>query len=281
MSEDTVAFSKEGVKLSYGRFLADSAGGYVLLIVCAHYLASTITVPSALTNTGSEAKSAAIVFAGVFILLLGPPFGLALNSLSWFLLGWIQVVFLNAWARYGLFKAVVNGLTYSTGQEYNVSLLHRTFTFLNPSHRRNAPKPRQSLYSQMHLIKKVMQIHHPHLLGRVEYLTGIKIFIRNLSLLSLGMAALWPGLEAFERANYLIAVAVLTVVACLLDLYGTLELVFSAYSVCLDGDEKLHALTAGTAAGNHAQITYSECLAALLAGSRGRGGPAAAAGANG
>lgn len=258
MSGDTVALTKEGVKLSYGRFLSDSAGGYVLLIVSAHFLAFTLPVPPALANTASEAKSAAIVLAGVFILLLGPPFGLALNSLSWFSLGAIQVWFVNAWAAFGWFNRVMNFFTYHTGQEYNVVLLQRSFAFLDPAKRRLTAKPRQSLYSQTHLLKKVMQTHFSHLLGRDEYLTGIKIFICNISFLSLLAALLWPE----QRAELLIAAAVMTLLACMLELYGTLELMFSVHSVCLASHGTLYALLSN--AQGPAPMTFAECVAALL-----------------
>ena len=245
MSEETVSFTKEGVKLSYGRFLSDSAGGYVLLIIAAHLIAySNVPVPPALQGDASQAKSAAIVLAGVFILLLGPPFGLALNSASWFSLGWIQVVFVNGWANYLVLNRVMNIMAFHTGQEYNIELLQKTFTFIDPAVRKKT-RPRHSLYSQLHLIKKLMQSHYPHLMSRVEYLTGARIFTRNLSLLSLVMA-FWPGLQG-ARTELLIAAAALTLLACLLDLYDTMELLFSAHAVCLACDKTVYELLAGYA----------------------------------
>ncbi|WP_420124951.1 hypothetical protein [Longimicrobium sp.] len=254
MSE-ALTFGKEGVKLSYGRMLSDSAGGYVMLLIAAHLVVyNQIPIPDALKSGSSEAKSAAIVLAGVFILLLGPPFGLALNSASWFLLGWIQVLFLNGWAKSRKLNRLVYVLAYHTGQEYNVDLLQETFTFLDPAERKKSPQ-RHTVYSQLHVIKKLISTRFPHLLGRVEYLTGIKIFIRNLSLLCLATALLpWlpndvirVNLPANMVGTLLIAALGLTLLACLLELYDALELMFTAHCLCLSCAPAVYELLASEA----------------------------------
>lgn len=287
MSE-ALTFSKEGVKLSYGRFLSDSAGGYVMLLIAAHLVAyNQIPVPDALKGGSSEAKSAEIVLAGVFILLLGPPFGLALNSISWFLLGWIQVLFLNGWAKFRPLNRAMYFMAYHTGQEYNIKLLQQTFTFLDPAERRKTLQP-HTVYSQLHLIKKLMQIHFPHLLGRVEYLTGIKIFTRNLSLLCFATALLpWLPDDVIRAEmpdnmvfTLLIAAVGLTLLACLLELYDALELMFSAHTLCLGCNETVYVLLASVPkptrepkAGSvpepgrdpiPAPLDFTQCIRALL-----------------
>lgn len=251
MSDDAVAVTKDGIRLSYGRFLADSAGGYVLLLAVGYVIWATGDNSPRLGGSFTEAKPAVIILAGVFILLLGPPFGLALNGVTWFLLGWIQVMFVNYWARNPRFNHMINVLTRGTGNEFSVPVLQRTFLFLDPQSTSD-----HQLFSQVHLLQRLMQTRFPAAVRRVDYLNGIKIFIRNLSLITFVLAFYLPRI-GFALA----ATLVLTLLACALELYRTLEVVYSAYAICLMSDltnVQRNLLTP-------VPMTFGACVETLLA----------------
>jgi hypothetical protein len=77
-------------------------------------------------------------------------------------------------------------------------------------------------------------MYHPHEIQRVEYLNGVKIFSRNISFLAIAVT----GMLLYERSYILgclglLTVLVLTLLACLLELYRLLEILFCAYIICL------------------------------------------------
>jgi hypothetical protein len=230
MNAEDIEVSEKGVKLSYGRFLADSASGYVLILTIVYLVFRSTNVKTLASEIG-DLKSSLIVVTGVLLLLLGPPFGLALNGFTWFLLGWIQVRFINRWekTRWAA-NPFVKGATYGTRRVYNLACLEQSFLFLS----RTTGPCGERLYSEARIIERTMRMYHPHEIQRVEYLNGVKIFSRNISFLAIAVT----GMLLYERSYILgclglLTVLVLTLLACLLELYRLLEILFCAYIICL------------------------------------------------
>ncbi|HKO46650.1 MAG TPA: hypothetical protein VJV79_02955, partial [Polyangiaceae bacterium] len=90
---DDIEASKDGVKLSYKRFLADSAPGYVaILLIALGSAAPKSYLPPVFTPAFEAASHLASqhahirTFALLVVFLLGPALGLLLNATSFMLL---------------------------------------------------------------------------------------------------------------------------------------------------------------------------------------------------
>ncbi len=99
MSRDDFELTKDSLRMPYVRFLSDSAGGYVLILVIAIILLSQNPSPFEWVvwkNVQSAGITTAFLFGlGIILLVLGAPIGILLNATSWFLLGSYQIKFAN------------------------------------------------------------------------------------------------------------------------------------------------------------------------------------------
>src|SRR6185295_10625620 len=104
--------TKEGIKLSYLRFLSDSAGGFVLLVLLGLAYSRGLPLPllgdSWLDMIPKEPKELSTgfrtefrVFFLVLTFLIATPLGLMLNGISFFLLGTLSARFVSFWEQRG------------------------------------------------------------------------------------------------------------------------------------------------------------------------------------
>jgi len=82
---NNIAVSAKGIDLPYRRFLSDTAGGILFVLVTLLFIALTFDVPTA-KGESSFLESFSILI-GAFLFLIATPIGVTLNALSWFLLG--------------------------------------------------------------------------------------------------------------------------------------------------------------------------------------------------
>lgn len=93
MPAPEIQISKDGLKLSYHRYLADSAAGFIVLLE----IFITITMEMPLPILGDISKELAALtdqvklFLFLLSFLLATPFGLFVHQFSWFLFGWIEI----------------------------------------------------------------------------------------------------------------------------------------------------------------------------------------------
>src|SRR5262245_59682435 len=95
-----IEISKEGIKISYLRYLADSASCFIIIlaILMAYYAGTDVPGFGKLreifvTHPGSEVKIAFLVLA----FFVATPIGLVLNAIGWFLFGWLQLRLVEYW----------------------------------------------------------------------------------------------------------------------------------------------------------------------------------------
>jgi len=97
MAVQDVELSRSGIKISYLRFLSDSAAGQiVILIALAAYYFPVLGGPLRHFHSGDVSTEVKVLVA-VLLLLLSSPLGLAINATSWFVLSWLQVGLQRFW----------------------------------------------------------------------------------------------------------------------------------------------------------------------------------------
>ncbi len=101
MPAPEIEISKDGLKLSYLRYLADSAAGFLVILIVLLAVSNQVPLPffghsfESLAKMSSDTK----LFVFLLLFLLATPLGLLINGLSWFLLGWLQFPLHKFWFR--------------------------------------------------------------------------------------------------------------------------------------------------------------------------------------
>ncbi len=233
--------TKEGVKLPYGRFLSDSAGGYIVMVLVLYAVLTSIRLPFGLgtwrtilpvpdlMTIKDQVGAAGILTVGVLIVLLGSPIGLMLNGLSYFTLGFTQFAFTNYWATHQ-HQRWMRIITASTAQEFNRHVLVHAFDFLHTSSHST-----MTFYDRVRFLEQYLEIHFPHHVHFVEHLEGLKIFVRNLAFLALvGMLYSFSLMLWGIGSVFGLLVAGLLFYACLITIYHYSQVLFTVYTLCLD-----------------------------------------------
>ena len=215
--------TREGVKLSYLRFLSDSAAGYILLLLFGVAYRECLPLPivgySWLSLVPSQMSTELKVLLLMISFLMATPLGLGLNGISWFLLGPFPVWMLELWGLQPakrLSKAlflIPSLLIAGTRRSYQVNAVTRFFRLetshfrqegdafdrrsyvarffgLDPSH---ASAGEQSLngrtagdlYEQANYYQTLLRIYFPSCLEQLDPTRGLKRFFRSTSFLAL------------------------------------------------------------------------------------------------
>lgn len=225
MNRATFEIGDKGLKLPYGLFLSDSAAGYALILVVIIANLNGTPMPSWLVLPTNISQGAAIL-AAVPLILIGPPLGLLINGVGWFLLGWAHEAYVNRWITFPKrhpFRAS------STMQGFHFRLLDECFHL-------SAPAPGQPrLYEQIATYDELLQVYFPDVYDAIYYVTGAKQFVRGLMLISLGLGvyALRIQAPAVFAATVIIA-ASLILLMLHLEVYQTIQTLSRVYIVCLE-----------------------------------------------
>jgi hypothetical protein len=163
----SIELSKDGMKISYRRYLSDSAPGFILLLLVAfaHYRHVSIfglrTFEPMPTAIGTEVKLA-ILF---LLFLLATPLGLVINVVSWVTLEWLQK----------LLEYTLLGQRFFSG-------FKREYQFVWTDKRVNWFQVVRS--SEMELLR-----NDPDSSAQIEPLRGSAILLRSLSWLAFAVSA--------------------------------------------------------------------------------------------
>jgi hypothetical protein len=177
--------SKEGIKLSYSRFLGDSATGLVVELVATlsyYYPIFGKSLKDAVQQPiGTEAK----IFLLVLLFLLSTPIGLVLNATGWYLLGGLQV-------------------------RLQFAFFHRDFWFLRLTKQEFAFEAtrtalgitRAKFFEGTELIDHAFELYFPHMVDPLPHVRGVYRLTRSLALLCLGPFCfeLWRAMSRFDGA---------------------------------------------------------------------------------
>jgi hypothetical protein len=101
MPAPEIEISKNGLKLSYQRYLADSAAGFLVIILVLLAISNKVQIPffdHSLESLATLSKDTKI-FIFLLLFLLATPIGLTINGLSWFFLGWCKLYSIDIWLK--------------------------------------------------------------------------------------------------------------------------------------------------------------------------------------
>ncbi|WGD34705.1 hypothetical protein [Olleya sp. YS] len=110
-NEESIHISKDGVKLSYYRYVSESTPGFLFVLISIVYLklAQFGIVSSELTNIFLKIKlSEDFKIVLIFILfIIAMPIGGLISAISYYFFGWIEVLLLKIIVRFNLFLTIL------------------------------------------------------------------------------------------------------------------------------------------------------------------------------
>lgn len=175
----TLEISKEGFKLSYLRFLSDSAPGYITLLLLGAAHSSGAPMPflghTWLHAIPSETSPQSQIFLFVLLFLLATPIGLILNAIGWFMLGPFQIWLIRFWFW---LPTEISYLVAGTRRSMHADDINLFFNLQAASH-----PSTQGIYEQAQFYEEVLSVYFPNYYDRLEHIRGLRRLIRSLSVL--------------------------------------------------------------------------------------------------
>jgi hypothetical protein len=249
--------TREGIKLSYVRFLSDSAAGYILLLLIG--VAFSLRLPMPFVGTSwlkvipAHLNTEDKIFLFFISFLIATPLGLTLNGISWFLLGALPVWLLGIWGKPLRIGALGNRQTSLLGEIrllINIVLFFAA-EFLITGTRRSYHADRtvhffrlgsshsKRLYEQANFYEELLSIYFPFYYAQLEPIRGLRRFIRSLSFLAL-IVLIYSFFTVSNASTIYLALVgfgILLLFNSLLEYYQCLKVLFMTYTLASD----LHA----------------------------------------
>lgn len=246
--------TKEGIKLSYVRFLSDSAAGYILLLLVG--IAFSLRLPMPFVGTTwlkvipAHLNPEDKVFLFFISFLIATPLGLTLNGISWFLLGALHVWLLSIWGKPLIIDAPNNNQASSIEEMrlfINVALFFvASFLITGTERSYHADKTihffrlgstrTKRLYEQANYYEELLSIYFPSYYAQVEPVRGLRRFIRSLSFLALIVLIYSFFTVRNAQTGYLalFVFGTLLLFNSLLEYYQCLKILFMTYTLSSD-----------------------------------------------
>ncbi|HEX8844315.1 MAG TPA: hypothetical protein VF791_06710 [Pyrinomonadaceae bacterium] len=172
MPNQNIELSKEGIKISYLRFLSDSAAGQIVILVSLAAYYFPIFGTSLRETYPADFSTEVKILVIILLVLVSSPLGLSINATSWYTLSWLQIKLQRFWfERKFLFKIE---LFKTIHEEFQIE---RSKDYFHLS--------KENWYARSQLIKETLHIYHPNIPASLEHIRGIRTLFRNISFLSL------------------------------------------------------------------------------------------------
>lgn len=177
MPAPEIQVSKDGLKLSYQRYMADSAAGFVVILGVMFLVGRGIPLPvfGHSLETFRALSGHAPLFIFLIIFLLATPIGLLLNGIGWFLLGWCKAPFIKF--LFSLPRRWYN-ILFSTKEAFYYTKLIEFFQIDEEQKINN-----RSIYEVSELHEDYLNIFFSESI-RLEHVAGLRRFTRSLACLS-------------------------------------------------------------------------------------------------
>lgn len=180
MSKD-LELTQQGVRLSYLRFLSDSAPGFVLLLLLAAVYSLRLPLPffgtSWLNWYPTQLSNQARIFILVLLFLLSTPVGLAVNALGSFVLGPVPIWLVRLWQslpRSASFPLISTRLSLHADQLIEFYKLKDADGDVT-----------KQIYKQANFYETLLAVYFPTYHELTEHKRGLRRFIRSLAVLAL------------------------------------------------------------------------------------------------
>lgn len=159
MASQDIEFSNQGIKFSYNRFLADSAAGFLVILIAIITYYNTDIAIQLRHNLQTLVSKEMQIFLCLLFFLLSTPIGLTINALSWAVLGWFQSQITIQWVDSESFfiKGTKNGCQFKDCKEF-FGLSKDNWTYV-------------SAYWD-----NLISVHRACLIESMEFLGGLGIF---------------------------------------------------------------------------------------------------------
>jgi len=170
--------NKSGIRISYLRFLSDSASGYIAILIFLflyYYKICNIYVLDICSNMFQISVShtdiilfseEVEIFVLILLFLLATPLGLFINASGWVLLGKLQIESEKFWIEKDFF------LIKSTKEKFLFNNSKKYFKI-----------NKNNFYYKSKFIEEKIRIYYPNLLRYLDHVEGVKNFIRTIILL--------------------------------------------------------------------------------------------------
>lgn len=224
----TIEVSKEGIKLSYLRFISDSTPGYIVLFLLGSAYYNKVPLPIvgdawlALIppSVGGEVKILILVMA----FLLATAIGLTLNAFGWFTLGFLQIRLVGLWKVIPAVLIVTPTRRAMCHADVANFIDEKTIPF----------QCLLNLYERSQYFEQLLTTGFPIASEQLEHVGGLKRLVRSVSLISIGVAAYLLSSGKNLTAGYVfIGVAIALILFCsLIEYYQCLFIHFIAFTAC-------------------------------------------------
>lgn len=210
MTNKDLELSKEGIKLSYRRFLSDAASGIIILIGVILYYPSVIRVPANIE-----------IFVYVLLIILTIPLGFVINYFSFFLFSDLSNKCEVFWLNKNWF------FIRSTKIAFEFEICEQFFN----SGQGKWTKEYWTFVTRR--FEKVLEVYYPDHIERLESIVGIEIFCRNISLLSLVfIIIIFPYSKMLAIVSLFLS-AILIIISSIISFYRFLNILNITYILCL------------------------------------------------
>lgn len=217
--------TKEGVKLSYVRFLSDSAAGYIFLLLFG--VAFVLKLPMPFVGTSwlniipPEPTTDVKIFLFLVSFLIATPLGLILNGISWFALGTLSGWMLNIWVK---IPAWLSYPISSTRKSYHADKTTEFFRCRTSA---------EELYRQANYYEIILIVYFPTCYEQIEPVRGLKRFTRSLAFIAL-LVSIYCFLTINNFSVGALAIVcfiLLLLFNSMLEYYQWLFVLFAAYTL--------------------------------------------------
>lgn len=212
MTNKDLELSKEGIKLSYRRFLSDAASGIIILIAVILYYPSVIRVPANIE-----------IFVYVLLIILTIPLGFVINYFSFLFFSDLSNKCEVFWLDKNCF------FIRSTKTAFDFDICEE---FFNQGQGKWTKKKWTFVTRRF---EKVLEVYYPDHIERLESNVGIEIFCRNISLLSLVFIIIIFPYSKMLAIMSLFLSAILIIISSIISFYrflGILNITYILYLRC-------------------------------------------------
>jgi len=175
---ESIEISKDSIKISYIRYLADSAPGFILIgaLVWSAYSGSPEMGGLACFLRSPDVPTEVRAFFLLIVFLLATPVGLLVNALGWFILGKIQSRGATFWFRAAVSddegRDLAQLLMASTNESSRLDLLTAAFGL-----------DESNFYKRTRLLANALDVHCPSAVSGLSHVRGLMFFVRSFTLL--------------------------------------------------------------------------------------------------